>query len=39
VPRPRRRTKPTRAAKLARVEGKRRRSAVKRDRRPPKDED
>ena len=39
VPRPRRRTKPTRASKLARVEGKRRRSAVKRDRRPPKDED
>lgn len=39
VPRPRRRTKPPRASKLARVEAKRRRSAVKRDRRPPKDED
>ena len=35
VARPRRRTKPTRAAKRARVEAKRRRSAVKRDRRPP----
>jgi ribosome-associated protein len=39
VPRPRRRTKPTRAAKLARVEAKRRRAAVKRDRRRPRDED
>ena len=39
VARPRRRTKPTRAAKRARVEAKRRRSAVKRDRRPPRDED
>ncbi|HET7470898.1 MAG TPA: alternative ribosome rescue aminoacyl-tRNA hydrolase ArfB [Gemmatimonadales bacterium] len=37
--RPRRRTKPTRASKLARVEAKRRRSAVKRERRPPRDED
>ena len=39
VPRPRRRTKPTRASKLARVEAKRRRSAVKRERRRPRDED
>ena len=39
VPRPRRRTKPTRASKKARVEAKRRRSAVKRDRRRPRDED
>ena len=39
VAQPRRRTKPTRAAKRARVEAKRRRSAVKRDRRPPRDED
>jgi ribosome-associated protein len=39
VPRPRRRTKPTRASKLARAEAKRRRSAVKRGRRPPRDED
>jgi len=39
VPRPRRRTKPTRASKQARVEAKRRRGAVKRDRRPPRDED
>jgi ribosome-associated protein len=39
VPRPRRRTKPTRLAKLARVEAKRRRAAVKRDRRRPRDED
>ena len=39
VPRPRRRTKPSRASKLARVEAKRRRSAVKRDRRRPRDED
>ena len=37
--RPRRRPKPTRASKLARVEAKRRRSAVKRERRPPRDED
>jgi ribosome-associated protein len=37
--RPRRRTKPSRASKLARVEAKRRRSAVKRERRPPRDED
>jgi ribosome-associated protein len=39
VPRPRRRTKPTRASKMARVEAKRRRSAVKRDRRTPRDDD
>jgi ribosome-associated protein len=39
VPRPRRRTKPTRASKVARAEAKRRRSAVKRDRRPPRDDD
>jgi ribosome-associated protein len=39
VPKPRKRTKPTRAAKAARVEGKRRRSAVKRDRRQPRDDD
>jgi ribosome-associated protein len=35
VPRPRRRTKPTRASKQARVEAKRRRSAVKRRRQKP----
>ena len=36
VPRkPRKRTKPTHAAKAARLEAKRRRSALKRDRRPP----
>ena len=39
VPRPRRRTKPTHSSKLARVEAKRRRSAVKRERRPPRDEE
>jgi ribosome-associated protein len=39
VPRPRRRTKPTRASKLARVEAKRRRAAVKRNRKRPRDED
>jgi ribosome-associated protein len=39
VPKPRKRTKPTRAAKAARLEGKRRRSAVKRDRRQPRDDD
>jgi ribosome-associated protein len=39
VPRPRRRTKPTRASKVARAEAKRRRSAAKRDRRPPRDDD
>ena len=35
VPKPRKRTKPSRAAKAARLEGKRRRAATKRDRRPP----
>ena len=35
VPKPRKRTKPSRAAKAARLEGKRRRSATKRDRRRP----
>jgi ribosome-associated protein len=39
VPRLRRRTKPTRASKVARVEAKRRRSAVKRDRRRLPDDD
>ena len=39
VPRPRRRTKPTRASKIAREEAERRRSAVKRERRPPRDDD
>jgi ribosome-associated protein len=39
VPRPRRRTKPTEASKVARAEAKRRRSALKRDRRPPRDDD
>jgi ribosome-associated protein len=36
VPKPRKRTKPSRAAKAARLEAKRRRSALKRDRRPPR---
>jgi ribosome-associated protein len=35
VPKPRKRTRPSRAAKAARLEAKRRRSAVKRERRPP----
>ncbi|HEU4523942.1 MAG TPA: alternative ribosome rescue aminoacyl-tRNA hydrolase ArfB [Gemmatimonadales bacterium] len=35
VPKPRKRTKPSRAAKAARLEAKRRRSALKRDRRLP----
>jgi ribosome-associated protein len=35
VPKARKRTKPSRAAKAARLEAKRRRSATKRDRRPP----
>lgn len=35
VRKPRKRTKPGRAAKAARLEAKRRRSALKRDRRPP----
>jgi len=39
VPKARKRTKPSRAAKAARLEGKRHRSATKRDRRPPRDDD
>lgn len=39
VPKVRRRTKPSRAAKAARVESKRRRAATKRERRPPRGED
>ena len=39
VPKPRKRTRPTRAAKAARVDAKRRRSAVKRDRRRPGQDD
>jgi ribosome-associated protein len=39
VTRPRKRTKPTRAAKAARLDDKRRRSATKRDRRPPRHDD
>lgn len=39
VPKTRRRTKPSRAAKAARLESKRRRSVRKRDRRPPGLED
>ena len=39
VPRKRKPTRPTRAAKAARLESKRRRSATKRDRRPPARED
>jgi ribosome-associated protein len=39
VPKPRKRTKPSRAAKAARVDAKRRRSAVKRDRRRPPQDD
>ena len=35
VPKPRKRTKPSRAARAARLENKRRRSAVKRERRQP----
>ena len=35
VPKPRKRSRPTRAAKAARLEAKRRRSAIKRKRRPP----
>jgi ribosome-associated protein len=39
IPKPRKRTRPSRAAKAARLEAKRRRSALKRDRRrPPPDE-
>jgi len=36
VPKPRKRTRPSRAQKAARLEGKRRRSATKRDRRAPR---
>jgi len=39
VPKPRKRTKPSRAAKAARVDAKRRRSAVKQDRRRPGQDD
>ena len=39
VPKVRKRTRPPRAAKAARLESKRRRSATKRDRRPPLGED
>lgn len=39
VPKPRKRTRPTRAAKAARVDAKRRRSSVKRDRRRPGQDD
>jgi ribosome-associated protein len=39
VRKPRKRTKPSRAAKAARLEAKRRRSALKRDRRPPRHEE
>ncbi len=35
VPKARKRTRPSRAAKAARLEAKRRRSAIKRERRPP----
>jgi ribosome-associated protein len=39
VPKVRKRTRPPRAAKAARLESKRRRSATKRDRRPPRGDD
>jgi ribosome-associated protein len=39
VPKTRKRTRPPRAAKAARLESKRRRSATKRDRRPPRGEE
>jgi ribosome-associated protein len=39
VPKPRKRTRPSRAAKAARLEAKRRRSATKRERRRPTSED
>lgn len=39
VPKARKRTRPSRAAKAARLEGKRRRSATKRERRRPEGED
>ncbi len=39
VAKPRKRTKPSRAAKAARLEAKRRRSVTKRERRPPRHDD
>ena len=39
VPKPRKRTKPSRAAKAARLDAKRRRAATKRERRPPRHDD
>lgn len=39
VAKPRKRTRPSRAAKAARLEAKRRRSATKRERRPPRHDD
>jgi ribosome-associated protein len=39
VAKPRKRTKPSRAAKAARLEAKRRRAATKRERRPPRHDD
>ena len=39
VPKVRKRTRPSRAAKAARLEAKRRRATVKRDRRPPRHEE
>jgi ribosome-associated protein len=39
VPKARKRTRPSRATKAARLENKRRRSATKRDRRPPRGDD
>lgn len=39
VPKPRKRTRPSRAAKVARLEAKRRRSATKRERRRPSSDD
>jgi ribosome-associated protein len=39
VLKPRKRTRPSRAAKAARLEAKRRRAAIKRERRPPSHED
>jgi ribosome-associated protein len=38
VPKARKRTRPTRASKAARLDSKRRRSAIKRDRRPPSED-
>jgi ribosome-associated protein len=38
-PKPRKRTRPTQASKAARLESKRRRSAIKRERRPPSGHD